>query len=91
MMMLTAGMNRTTQTRYLQNVAYLRVKDVTLGYTFPSVWTEKIKMSKLRLFVSAYNLYDLKSKKLPDTFDPELLSSNYPLMKSYAFGIQANF
>lgn len=86
-----AGMNRTTQTRYLQNVAYLRVKDVTLGYTFPSVWTEKIKMSKLRLFVSAYNLYDLKSKKLPDTFDPELLSSNYPLMKSYAFGIQANF
>lgn len=81
--------NRQVQTRYLQNGAYLRVKDVTLGYTLPKSVTEKIKANRIRIYGSAYNILDIKS--VPKTFDPELLGMDYPIMKSFAFGIQVSF
>lgn len=83
------GKNRQVQTRYLQNGAYLRMKNLTLGYTLPIHMTEAIKFKSLRIYGSAFNLFEIK--KLPKTFDPELTSMNYPIMRSYAFGIQAAF
>lgn len=84
-----AGKNRAVQTRFMESGAYLRVKNISLGYTLPSSITEHIKFKQVKLSISAFNLLELK--KLPKTFDPELLTLNYPIMKSYAFGIQANF
>ena len=83
------GKNRQVQTRYLQNGAYLRVKTVSLGYNLPAEIAQNIKFSNIRLYGSAYNLFEFKS--LPKTFDPELTGMNYPIMRSFAFGVQASF
>lgn len=84
-----AEKNKQVQTRFLQNGAYLRIKNISLGYTVPNQWAEAIKFKRIKVNVSAFNL--LEFKKVPKQFDPELLSLNYPIMKSYAFGIQATF
>lgn len=89
--------NTYTQTRYLQNAAYCRLKNVTLGYTLPKRITEKFCVSNLRLFVSGENL--LTFTKFTDIADPELIgagySSNlgktYPLSKTVSFGLSVTF
>ncbi|CCH02081.1 hypothetical protein FAES_4081 [Fibrella aestuarina BUZ 2] len=84
--------NRQTQTRYLQNGAYMRLKNVAIGYTIPKVFTDRIKLQRVRVSASAFNLFTLKS--VPDTYDPELTgvsASSYPVIKSIAFGVQASF
>ncbi|HEU4607880.1 MAG TPA: SusC/RagA family TonB-linked outer membrane protein, partial [Chitinophagaceae bacterium] len=81
--------NRQVQTRYLENGAYMRMKNLTLGYTIAKSLTQRVKINKLRVYAAAYNL--LQISKLPETFDPELLSANYPIMKSYAAGVQVSF
>jgi hypothetical protein len=44
------------QTRYLQNVAYIRLKNLQVGYNFPKAWVNKAKMQSARIYVSAENL-----------------------------------
>ncbi|MDO3643005.1 TonB-dependent receptor [Mucilaginibacter sp. L3T2-6] len=43
--------------RYLSSGSYVRLKTVTLGYTFPSAMLKKIKVERLRIFMNAYNLF----------------------------------
>ncbi|MCH5598297.1 SusC/RagA family TonB-linked outer membrane protein [Niabella ginsengisoli] len=81
--------NVTTQTRFLQNAAYLRLKNFSLGYTLSPALAKKIAMQKLRVSASAYNIFQISS--VPKYFDPEVLSANYPMLKSVAIGIQATF
>ncbi|MCD2425213.1 TonB-dependent receptor [Niabella pedocola] len=81
--------NITTQTRYLQNAAYLRLKNLTIGYTVPAVFSERIWMKKIRVSASAYNIWQYS--KVPAYFDPEVLSANYPMLKSVAVGVQVTF
>lgn len=84
-----ASRNRHVQTRYLANGAYLRMKNLAVGYSIPKALTDKIKLQRLRVSASAYNLFEIKS--VPETFDPELVGMNYPILRSFAFGIQATF
>lgn len=52
--------NRTLhipQTKYLQNVAYIRLKSIQVGYNLPKAWMEKIKMQACRIYVSGENLW----------------------------------
>lgn len=52
--------NRTLhipQTKYLQNVAYLRLKNIQVGYNLPKAWVEKIRMQACRVYVSGENLF----------------------------------
>lgn len=87
--------NRKEQSRYMQNAAYARLKNVTLGYTLPAVMTSKISVSNLRFFVSAENLFTMTG--LCNTYDPETIGvgdwdgSTYPLSKSFSFGLSATF
>ena len=87
--------NRKAQTRYLQNAAYCRLKNVTLGYTLPSDLTKKFYVNNLRFFVSAENLLTITS--LCKTFDPETVGvgdwdgCTYPLSKTISFGLSATF
>lgn len=68
---------------------FLKIKNIQIGYTLPSKITEKARISKLRIFFSADNLYTFTS--FPG-IDPEMGASvTYPLMKQYAGGIQLNF
>ena len=52
--------NQKTQTRYLQNAAYVRLKNLQIGYTIPAQITRKIGVSNLRVFFSGENLFTLR-------------------------------
>jgi hypothetical protein len=61
--------NQITQTRYLQNGAFMRIKTMQLGYTLPKVWLDKIKMQGIYLYVSGENLWTIT--KMAEYLDPE--------------------
>ncbi|MDE6529042.1 MAG: SusC/RagA family TonB-linked outer membrane protein, partial [Muribaculaceae bacterium] len=78
--------NRVTSDRYLQDASYLRLKNLTLGYTLPHHLTTKWSIDKVRIYFSGQNL--LTFDHLFDIYDPETLSlSRYPLQKAFSFGV----
>ena len=87
--------NQEKQTRYLQNAAYLRLKNIQVGYTLPQKWTKVIGIEKFRIFGTAENL--LTITKMTKLLDPEVAGYGakggivYPLSKTFAFGINVNF
>lgn len=87
--------NSVTQTRYLLNLAYFRLKNLTVGYTFPKPLTQKIKIDKIRVYFSGENLFTVKDKHLP--IDPEstqtehMIGRSFPLLRTMSFGLQVNF
>ncbi len=86
--------NHQVQTGYLQNAAYIRLKNIQLGYTLPESLTRKFAVSRLRLFVSGENLWTGAS--LFDNFDPETIDGGsqgnvYPLSKVISCGLSVNF
>jgi TonB-linked SusC/RagA family outer membrane protein len=92
----TEGMNNfVTQTRYLLNMSYLRLKNVTLGYSLPKEFIKKAGLEKLRIYASGENLVTWADSRLP--VDPELDESEifwgraYPFTKTWSFGIELSF
>ncbi len=80
----------TVQTRYLQNAAYLRLKQLTLGYTLPQELTQKISSDRIRVFFTGSNLWTLT--KMIKISDPELAGpSAYPMFRSFSFGANFSF
>lgn len=81
------------QTKYLSNGAYLRVKNIAVGYTLPKKVTNTIYKGSARIFFSGENLFTWD--KLPLGLDPEAndLGSGgiYPFIKKYSFGLNINF
>ena len=78
------------QTRFMLNGAYIRCKQLALGYTIPKYIKEKAKISKLRVYFNADNLFEFSG--MPDTFDPELATVNaYPFIRSFSFGANLTF
>ena len=89
------------QDKYLINMAYLRLKNLTVGYTLPQKWTRKATIEKVRIYASFNNLCDLVNHTAQYGFDPEVSSGRgtgsfgngtygrvEPLMRSYSFGLQ---
>ena len=74
---------------YLFNGGYLRIKDITLGYTIPATFTRKFKVNSLRLYVSADDLPAFS--KYPKGYDPEWNRSGDLLLTSFLFGVNINF
>ena len=88
------GKNQRVQSRYMQNAAYMRLKNLQLGYTLPEAWLQKAGISKCRIFVSGENLLTLTS--LFDVFDPETCTGGiggnaYPLSRTWSFGLSLTF
>ncbi|NDV60358.1 TonB-dependent receptor [Bacteroides sp. 519] len=80
------GWFNQTQTRFLQNGAYLRMKSLTLGYSIPKNILNQVGIEKLRVYFSGENLFTIKHTF--EGFDPELTDPyKYPFQKSFAFGI----
>lgn len=78
------------QTRYLQNAAYLRLKNLTIGYTLPSALTRRAHIERLRFYLSAENIFT--KSHLKANIDPEGLGGSvYPFQKSYSGGLNLNF
>ncbi|WP_436833956.1 SusC/RagA family TonB-linked outer membrane protein [Parapedobacter sp. DT-150] len=82
-------LNFENSTFWLQNASYLRLKNLQLGYTFPSAIVQKIALKDLKLFVNAQNLLTFTKMK---NWDPEknLTQDNiftYPQVRTFSAGI----
>ncbi|MPN03969.1 hypothetical protein SDC9_151204 [bioreactor metagenome] len=90
------------QTKYMQNAAYIRLKNFSFGYSLPHDLVKKIKLNSLRFFVSGQNLWEYT--KLHFSLDPEGLMKDpdanqgsvglgtaYPIQRVYSFGAQIQF
>ena len=81
-----------TNDRYLQNIGYLRLKNLTFGYTLPDRLTKKASISKLRLYFTGENLFYWAPGLHGKFVDPEMAMTGgqmrlYPWQKSFIFGI----
>ena len=89
---LTIGGTAQTETAsqlWLQNGNYLKLKSLTIGYTFPSKWMDKVHIQNLRIYATGENLFTITKFK---GLDPEMAAGNgYLPMRQYAFGINITF
>ncbi len=84
---IAASYNQQTQTKYLQNAAYARLKQATIGYSLPQSLLSRAKISRVRVYITGQNLFEVTD--LHKAFDPELLGvQTYPLSRSWSFGLQ---
>jgi len=85
------------QTRYLQNVSYIRLKNLTISYSLPKALAKKLKLVDVQFYLSGQNIwtyspiYKLTKDIDPETVEPAPGSSydanTYPMLKTYTFGI----
>lgn len=72
--------------------SFLKIKNITLGYTFPKKWIEKINMSRLRVYATITNPFIWCKSDMLKGMDPENnASDSFPLYKTIVFGINASF
>src|SRR5690606_5531060 len=83
-------------TRYLLNGAYLRIKNITLGYSLPQSVIQRWGMGRLRFFITAENIFEFSEVK--KFVDPESINNStdnsawaYPFQRRLAFGLNVGF
>lgn len=92
---------------YLQNAAYLRLKNLTVDYSFPQAMLKKIKIEQLRVYFTGENLLTWSPLfKNTDMFDPEVIQGgdsdfhsaaeagdgySYPMLRTFTFGLSITF
>ncbi len=91
--------NRKPQSKYVLNAAYLRLRNVQVGYTLPAAITKKAAIEQARVFVSGGNIITLK--RLPKDMDPEqtIVGENsyndngyfYPMSATLTIGVNLTF
>ncbi|MEO9022954.1 MAG: TonB-dependent receptor [Ginsengibacter sp.] len=89
-----------TLSRYVEDGSYIRLKNVTLNYNFPSSFTDRLKLNNLKVFVGVTNLITLTKYT---GFDPEVSSftgndaqlgsdyNNYPSSRTFSLGLNVSF
>ena len=90
--------NSRESTRFLEKGDFVRLRQIQLGYTFPTVLTNKIYLERVRLYVSAENLFTITGY---DGVDPEFSRNSvlnagidkliYPFTRSFTIGAQVSF
>lgn len=95
----SANDNNRISNRFVEDASYLRIKNISLGYTFPKKWLRKLQIDNLRLYVNIQNLYTFTGYK---GYDPEIGAMNYnvllngvddaryPSQRIYTFGLSFN-
>lgn len=94
--------NYYPQSKYLVNLAYLRLKNITLGYTLPASITKKAYIEKVRFYASVNNLALLYNGAKDYPIDPEMNAGQgslsygtwgrtYPITRSWSIGVQVTF
>ncbi|CAL1517120.1 TonB-dependent receptor [Chitinophaga sp. MM2321] len=91
--LLAGGNNFYPQSKYLLNLAYLRLKNITLGYTLPDNLTKQIHIQRLRVYGSAQNIATISNVGVP--LDPEITTGEgsifgrtWPFQETWSFGLQ---
>ena len=94
--------NDRISSRYVEDGSYLRIKNITLGYTFPKKWLDKARIENLRLYCNIQNLYTFTKYS---GYDPEIGASTqdatgltygvdngrYPSPTTYSIGLNITF
>ncbi|MEI3420584.1 MAG: hypothetical protein V8R91_05680 [Butyricimonas faecihominis] len=80
----------------VENVNYLKLKTLTIGYTFPKEWMSRIGMESARVFVSGENLFTITNYSGPDPESVDVVTGvdnfgNYPLSTRITLGLTLNF
>ena len=93
--------NFRPQTRYLLDLSYMRMKNVTIGYSLPASWIGKLNIDRLRVYFSGENLFEIDNLDLPidpevdytsaGLNDPNTFGRVYPYSRSVSFGLQLTF
>jgi len=92
------GNNFYPQTKYLMNLAYLRLKNVTIGYAVTNKLFARYGITKLRFYISGENIAEIRHSKVP--LDPEITDGSstsgftgrvFPFQRTYSGGLQLSF
>ena len=75
---------------WVENGSYLKLRTIQLGYNFPQALAAKLAMQRLRMYVSAQNLFTIKSCNFTGV-DPENPNYGYPIPLNITFGINVTF
>ena len=90
-----AADNYVKSDKWVRNAAYLRLKNVVLGYTLPKSVVRKLHIDNLRVYASAQNLFTISD--FYKGYDPEVSYGGsvggefYPIMQTFTFGIDLKF
>ena len=86
---------------YVENTRYLRLKNITVGYTITDGFINKLSISSLRVYISGQDIFEFAKGTWDNTYDPEentnnpdkpyFYENNYPMYRTYSFGINVNF
>ncbi|GEP89802.1 TonB-linked outer membrane protein, SusC/RagA family [Chitinophaga terrae (ex Kim and Jung 2007)] len=97
-----AGVLNPPQSKYLQNAAYIRLRNVQIGYNIPKSWISRAKINAARVYVSAENIWSWSPMyRITRDLDPESIrrsdtitdsgnsgnGNNYPILKSWNVGL----
>ena len=77
-----------TNDYFIENGSYIKLKTLTLGYTFPAGMIKKARLSNLRLYFQAQNLFTITGYT---GADPEGLGYTYPQPRTFTFGLNVGF
>ena len=82
--------------RYLQNIGYCRLKNLTFGYSLPQSWMKRANMDGVRIYFTGENLAYWAPGLHSDYIDPEMAMTNgnlriYPWQKTFMFGVDITF
>lgn len=77
-------------TYFIENGSYLKLRNVQIGYNLPKSILGKVGLGGLRTYVSAQNLFTIKSKSFTGV-DPENPNWGYPIPLTFTFGVNASF
>ncbi|MBX2815228.1 MAG: hypothetical protein KTR24_04505, partial [Saprospiraceae bacterium] len=96
------GKNKHRQSRFMQNAAYIRLKNMTISYSLPQSVASKIGMNEAQVYIAGMNLWE--ASKIRKPLDPEYLRRNvlaeefnnngaveYPLQRLYSVGLRVGF
>ncbi len=78
------GYNTNFSTFYVRSGDYIRVKNAEVGYTLPTMWSNRLKLSNIRVFVDGENLF---TKAGYGDTDPEVGPDLYPIQRVVSFGV----
>lgn len=87
------NMNVRHSDRFIEDGSYLRLKNLTLGYTLPAALAQKVQLSTARLYLSCQNLFTLTNYS---GFDPEVGAGGvdmgtYPVTRTVSLGVNIQF
>lgn len=87
-----SSMNKQASSRFVESGSYFRLKNMQIGYTFPKKWMQTLHIERLRVYMTAQNLFTITKYS---GYDPEVGGGtdygNYPQSRTFTFGLNLNF